>query len=352
MDFTFGARRWIEPHEPEGAPASFALGLHAAGRYEKVLDIGSCEIAFREASPIVVSARELAREQRLEAWDVRAWRGLLRHLVLRKGVATGEILALLVTRDIDEERVDPYVRSILARHPEITTFVQQVNAGVAQVASGALERNLHGAGTIHEVVAGLRFAISAGTFFQTNTPQAERLVEIVLSRARVSPGDLVFDLYCGCGLFALSLAARRARVVGFELDETALEDARRNARTNGLEGLQFRAGDLARTLDPGELAGAELSRPRVCIVDPPRAGLHHRVVAALGRLLPERIVYVSCNPKSAVQDLRPLLGRGYRLESVQPVDLFPHTPHLECVFALSLPSSESGVELAENGSTR
>jgi 23S rRNA (uracil1939-C5)-methyltransferase len=335
MEFTFGARRWIERDEPNGADAGFALGLHVRGRHDKVLDVRDCPIAFAEAPAIVASARSLARELGLEAWDVATQVGLLRHLVLRNGQATGEILALLVTSAAAPERVEPFARALLARHGEITTLVQQVNAGVAQVAAGGEERVLHGSGSIRERVAGLEFAISANTFFQTNTAQAERLVELVRARAGLAPGELVFDLCCGCGLFALALAASGARVVGFELSEATLEDARANATANGLEGLRFVAGDLARTLDPGELARADIGIPRVCVVDPPRAGLHPRALALLARLGPERIVYVSCNPRSALRDLAALRRRGYRQESAEPVDLFPHTPHVECVFALA-----------------
>jgi 23S rRNA (uracil1939-C5)-methyltransferase len=331
MDFTFGTRRWIEPHEPEGAPNGFALGLHVPGRFDRVLDIERCDIAFREAAPIVLTARELARAHELDAWDVRAHRGLLRHLVLRKGVRTGEIMADLVTTEAAAERLAPLMRELLARHPEITTLVQHVNPGVALVAGGE-ERVLHGPGVIHEELGGLAFRISAASFFQTNTVQAEVLLEIVRERVlEAGAAAHVLDLYCGSGLFALALARASARVTGYELVEEAVADARRNAERNGLAGVRFVVGDLAETLDPAAWAG---DPPEVCVVDPPRAGLHARVVAALRTLAPRRVVYVSCNPKSAARDLPPLVADGYRVARIQPLDLFPHTPHLECVFAL------------------
>lgn len=336
MDYTFGAARWIEPGEPQGAPASFALGLHVRGHYQKVLDVHACAIAFREASAIVNGARELAVALGLEPWSVREHRGLLRHLVLRRSHATGEILANLVTTEAAPERVGPFVRALLARHPEVTTLVQHVNAGVALVATGALAAVHHGTGVIEERLAGLSFSISAGSFFQTNTAQAERLVALVAEWAAVAPGEVVFDLYCGCGVFALALARRvgAGRVVGFELVESAVADARANAERNGLAGVRFVAGDLAGTLRPEAVAGLGLPRPAVCVVDPPRAGLHERVLASLVALAPPRIVYVSCNPRSAARDLALLKEHGWRVTRVQPVDLFPHTPHLECVFAL------------------
>lgn len=336
MDFTFGSARWIEPGEPLEAPSGFALGLHARGHFQKVLDVRVCEIAFAEAAPILATVRELARAAALTPWDVRARTGLLRHLVLRKSWASGAILADLVTSEEATERLAPLAAELLARHPELTTLVQHVNPGVAVVASGTLARVFRGTGVIEEQLGGLSFAISAHSFFQTNTPQAERLVELVRACAAPRPGEMLYDLYCGCGTFALDLAraAGPAHVVGFELAESSVEDARANALRNDLAAVRFVAGDLAVTLAPEQLALRQLEPPAVCVVDPPRAGLHGRVLDSLRLLAPGRIVYVSCNPRSAVQDLGPLLASGYRLVRTQPVDLFPHTPHLECVFQL------------------
>ncbi len=348
MDFTFGRARWIEPHEPRDGPGAsgdprFALGLHARGHHHKVLDVRACEIAFEGAVPIVTSARELALARGLEPWDVRARTGLLRHLVLRRSWASGEILADLVTTEEAPALVGPYVEALLARHPEITTFVQHVNAGAALVASGDLARIFRGQGTIEERLAGLAFSISAGSFFQTNTPQAERLVGLVRERAAVGPGETAFDLYSGCGVFALALAAAARPlepgpdIAGFELAPAAVQDARANAVRNGLERVRFVAGDLARTLLPENLRALGLPRPDVCIVDPPRAGMHARVLGALRALQPRTIVHVSCNPLAALRDLEVLVSAGWRLERVQPIDLFPHTPHLECVSELRRP---------------
>ena len=330
MDFTFGNKRWIEAGEPENAPNGFALGLHVPGRFDKILSVERCDIAFAEANPILNSARSLALELGLDAWDVREHQGLLRHLVLRKGFRTGEIMVDLVTTELGTERLAPFVEQLLARHPEVSTLVQRVNAGVALIARGE-EHVLHGPGVIHEELAGLSFRISPPSFFQTNTAQAEELVRIVKERALVGEGTRVFDLYCGSGLFSLALARQGARVTGYELVQAAIDDAWLNAKRNDISNVEFVAGDLVQTLDL-ETLGSDL--PEVCVVDPPRAGLHAKVLAVLRALGPRRIVYVSCNPKSAVQDLETLLEQDYRMLHVEPVDLFPHTPHLECVFTL------------------
>ena len=330
MDFTFGSKRWIESGEPPDAPNGFAVGLHVPGRYDKILDVKRCDIAFIEASAILGTVRELAKGAGLTAWDVREHAGLMRHLVLRKGFATGEIMADLVTTDDAPEQIDPLAERLRERHPELTTIVQHTNRGVALVATGD-ERVLFGPGVIHEELGGLTFRISAASFFQTNTVQAEELVRIVREEARASRGATVFDLYCGSGLFSLALAKEGAGVTGFELVPAAVDDARLNAERNGLGDVRFVAGDLVETLS------AETETPDVCIIDPPRAGAHPKVVSMLSRLAPSRIVYVSCNPKSAASDLALLCSNGYGVERARPVDLFPHTPHLECVFTLTRP---------------
>lgn len=341
MDFSFGRARWVEVGEPEGAPRDFALGLHARGHYQKVLDVQACEIAFAGADALVASVRALAQAHGLTPWDVRTHTGLLRHLVLRKSWATGEILADLVTREASPETVEPFARELLARHPELTTFVQHVNERPATIAVGELVRVFRGTGRIEERLDGLSYSISAESFFQTNTPQAEVLARLVREWSAVAPGELLFDLYCGCGSFALSLARALGpeRVVGFELVEAAIADARANAEHNGLAGVRFVAGDLAQTLLPESLALRGLPRPSVCVVDPPRAGMHPKVRESLALLEPARIVYVSCNPRTGVDDLAYLQARGWQIEAVQPVDLFPHTPHQECVFRLGRATS-------------
>ncbi|MEQ1894656.1 MAG: 23S rRNA (uracil(1939)-C(5))-methyltransferase RlmD, partial [Planctomycetota bacterium] len=336
MDFSFGRARWIEAGEPEDAPRDFALGLHARGHYQKVLDVQACEIAFEGAAAIVSTVRELARARSLTPWDVRTHTGLLRHLVLRRSWATGEILADLVTSAAAPEVLAPFAAELLARHPELTTLVQHVNERPATIAVGELAAVFRGSGRIEERLDGLSYSISAESFFQTNTPQAEVLARLVRDWSAVAAGETLFDLYCGCGSFALSLARALGpeRVVGFELVEAAIVDARANAERNGLGGVRFVAGDLATTLTPESLALRGLPRPTVCVVDPPRAGMHPKVRESLALLEPARIVYVSCNPRTGVEDLAFLLGRGYVLRAVQPVDLFPHTPHVECVFRL------------------
>ncbi len=331
MDFTFGTNRWREQADAsvvdDPADRAPVLGLHPRGFHSKLLEIRECHIAFAGAAQIVQTTRRLAKEQGLDAYDSRAHQGWLRHLVLRRSWHSGEILAALVTSDESSERARPLIAALLAAHPEISTFVQLVNSGRALVAVGEREIVHHGRGTIRESVAGNEFEIAAATFFQTNTPQAERLFEIVLQRADVRPGDVVHDLYCGGGAITLALARRDAHVFGFELVESAIQSARAAALHNGVHNAIFHAGDVLATWR-GACAPPVAD---VIVVDPPRAGVHPKVLAALAATAARRIVMVSCRLESGVRDGAVLLRAGWKLAAVDAIDLFPHTPHLECV---------------------
>ena len=367
MDFTFGARRWRSPEEmlevksaaesaaesavgqetAEPLDDSFALGLHVPGMWSKVLDVNTCSIAFEGADRILCTVRRLARAAGLEPWSVTDHTGLLRHLVLRRGMRTDQIMLVLVTSERAEERIDPFLRDVLDAHPELTTIVQDVTDRLSAVALGDEQHVHHGPGVIHEEIGGLTFEISPHSFFQTNTVQAERLFEIVREQAlggeiEQGPETVLYDLYCGAGTIGLFLRGAVGDVWGFETVPAAVADARKNAERNnasgsavdsttgGLGQIHFVEGDVLASLRD------ETTRPRpdIVVLDPPRAGLHPKVHPAVLDLAPQRIVYVSCNPTSAARDVPQFLAQGYRVERVQPVDLFPHTPHVETVITL------------------
>jgi 23S rRNA (uracil1939-C5)-methyltransferase len=213
----------------------------------------------------------------------------------------------------------------------VTSVVEGLKSRPSDGATLESTRVLHGNAHITEVVRGLRFRIGLATFFQTNTAQAERLVELVEELAGPVAGEPVIDLYCGVGLFSLALAARGARVAGIEVVAPAIEAARENAADNGIAGVSFHAGD-ARLALPEVLAAH--GPPRVLVLDPPRAGAGGKVMRRIGRAAPERVVYVSCNPTTLARDLQELAPFGYRVTRVQPVDLFPQTYHVETVVRL------------------
>lgn len=338
MDFTFSNRRWVEAHEPPGVAQDFALGLHLAGRHQKVLDISRCEIQFEQGNAILASARALALERGLTGWDLRAHTGLLRHLVLRRSSATGEVLACVVTSGEDPEAAEAYARELARRRPEITTMVWAQTDRMSAVASGT-ERVLSGTGFIRERLGGLWFRVSAQSFFQVNSAQAQRLVELVRELAGGVVGKRVFDVCCGAGVLGLAVARDARELVGFEIEPSPVADARVNAQANGVAGARFVEGDVRATLAAEALRGGEVD---VVLVDPPRAGLHADALEALVGVGARRVVYVSCNAASAARDVGRLIEAGWVLERVEALDLFPHTPHVECVFGLAR-KGEGGV---------
>ncbi|QDU69143.1 class I SAM-dependent RNA methyltransferase [Engelhardtia mirabilis] len=335
MDFTFSAKRWVERREPEGGDGrrtDFGLGLHARGRHDKVLDVSACSIQFSGGDGLLATVRELALASGLEPWDTASHSGYLRHLVLRHGVHSGEVMAHLVTSPGSPAAFDTLCEELVARHPELTTLVHSETDRLSTVALGEVQTTRHGPGWIEERLLGTRFRVSPDSFFQTNTRAAEQLFGWIRARLdEAGAGGVLHDLYCGGGAIGLVLAGAFERVVGLELVEPAVVDARVNAQLNGVERASYHSGDVLALLGGDEL---DLPPADVVVVDPPRAGLHQKVVARLAEVASPHLVYVSCNPDSAARDLPPLLAATYDLAAVQPFDLFPHTPHLECAFHL------------------
>ncbi len=329
MEFTFSNRRWIAPEEPAGVDASFALGMHALGLFSKVVDVRGCSIQSEIADRVVEAARAIALERDVPVWDLKTHTGLLRHVVIRVA-RTGEVLVNLVTSADAPEIVEPFAAELAARVPGLTTIVQTVNSRAATTSIGERERTLVGVGTITEEVLGLRFAISAGSFFQTNTAAAERMFEVVREEAALGPDGVAWDLYCGTGTISLVLARGARAVVGFEVVPSAIRDARANAARNGITNARFVEGDVL----VGLAATSDLPAPDVLVLDPPRAGLHPRVVPSLAGTTAHRIVYVSCNPAAAAVDAAAFVAGGWKLVRVRPFDQFPHTPHVETVLTL------------------
>jgi 23S rRNA (uracil1939-C5)-methyltransferase len=334
MEFSFAAGRWLTDWEiasGEDLDRDFALGLHVPGRFDKVLDLRACYLQSEWSARLVNGVRAFAKAQGWKPWDTRRQRGYLRHLVVRQPEHTADRMVNLVTSHEHEGRMAAFADWLRADFPEVTTFVNTINSGPAQTAFGEKTVTVFGPGVVHDRLGPYTFEIAPNAFFQTNTRQAERLYDVAAAFADFKPDDLVYDLYCGAGTIALYVSGRVRRVVGVELVEEAVANARANAAANGVENCTFVAGDMLRLFTPAFVE--EHGRPDVLIVDPPRAGMHPKVVEEIARLRPGRLVYVSCNPQTQARDLA-LLGDRYRIEAVQPVDLFPHTHHVENVVAL------------------
>lgn len=334
MEFSFSAHRWLTDWEiasGEELDRGFALGLHIPGRFDRVLDLQACYLQSELSVRIVNATRALARAEGWAPWDPRAQTGFLRHLVIRTPEHTREVMLNLVTNGHDPARIEAYAEMLRREVPEVTTLVNTINTGPAQTAYGEAMHTVFGPGLVHDRIGRYTFEIAPNAFFQTNTRQAERLYEVAAAFAELQPEDLVYDLYCGAGTITLFVSEHVRHVVGVELVEEAVASARRNAEMNGVSNTTFVAGDMLRLFTPAFVE--EHGRPDVLIVDPPRAGMHPRVVEQIGRLRPERFVYVSCNPQTQARDLG-LLREHYRLEAVQPLDLFPQTHHVEAVAKL------------------
>ncbi len=334
MEFSFSTERWLTPEEiasQQPLDRHFAVGLHVPNNFYKVIDLEECHLPEPITVRLLNALRTFFKEQHWEPWDIRRHTGYLRHLVVRTGTRTGEVMVNLITSRYDTVRMAELKAFVQQRFPEVTTLVNTINTSPAQVAYGEATHTIFGPGVIHDKIGPFQFEIAPEAFFQTNTEQAERLYEVTRELAEVKPEDLVYDLYCGTGTISIFIAPHVRHVVGVELVASAVENARANAAANHIPNCTFVAGDLLQVLTP-EFVRMH-GRPDVIIVDPPRGGMHPQVVRHIAQLRPERLVYVSCNPQTQARDLK-LLREHYRIEAVQPVDLFPHTDHVECVVAL------------------
>jgi 23S rRNA (uracil1939-C5)-methyltransferase len=308
------------------------VGLHEAERYDAVLDVARCLLQSDRMNALLEEARRFFAERSLTVYDQESGEGLLRFLMLREGKRTGEAMINVVTSAPAVSELEPLVGRAQARVPETSSVVLNVNPKKASVAIGVEEHLLGGRDHIRESLGGLTFQVSAGSFFQTNTVQAERLFGLVLDAAALTGEETVVDLYSGTGAISLLLARRCRRVYGIEVGPAAVADAVRNAEINGITNCTFVTGEVRFALP--ELISRGVTAD-VAVCDPPRAGFHPKALAALATLAPARIVYVSCNPATLARDVGELARSGYRLEWVQPVDMFPHTPHIEVVAHLA-----------------
>ena len=307
------------------------VGLHEADRYDAVLDIERCLLQSETMNALLDEMRHQARARGLPVWDGATEQGLLRFVSLREGRRTGDAMVNIVAASPDLERLAPVADALRARVPATASVVLNVNAKKASVAVGSEEHVLLGRETITESLGGLSFQVSANSFFQTNTVQAERLFALVEAACASEGHETIVDLYSGTGAISLLLARGCRRVYGIEVAPAAVADAVRNARANGIENCTFLTGEVRHVL-PTLIADG--IRADTVVADPPRAGFHPKALGTLAALGPARIVYVSCNPSTLARDVGDLVRRGYRLEWVQPVDMFPQTPHIEAVARL------------------
>jgi len=337
MEFAFSEKRWLLGDFETDKPEYFALGLRAPGNYWKAIDLNDCLIAPEETKVVLTTVREFALANQLSAYNQKNHTGFLRHLVLRKAFNTNQLMINIVTNEDRHSLFQSLVNELREKFDNLSCVVNTIATGWSGTTVGEKQYTLFGSDHILETLGGLTFKISPASFFQTNTVMAEKLYTIVRNFAAISSTDTVWDLYCGTGSIALFLANNAKEIVGFEIVKAAVKDAEINADLNKIKNTQFIEGDLDKLFQKHPEMLDELPKPDILIIDPPRGGMHPKLVELVARLEPRTIIYVSCNPATQVRDIKMLLEQmPYTIDKIQPVDLFPHTPHIEVVTKLSV----------------
>ena len=323
-------------------------GMYAPGSH-RLIPTDACAIENETAKRVTLAIRDIMARWGMEPYDEDAGTGFVRHAVVRVGHESGEVLVTVVTNGDEFPSAKSFCRELVRRVPEITTIVQNVNTRQTNVILGEKERVLYGPGFILDTLCGLSFRISSQSFYQVNATQTEVLYDEAIRLAGLTGAETVIDAYCGTGTIGLVAAKRgAAQVTGVDTVASAIRDARENARHNGVENARFvvgDAGDFMREL----AASGERPRPLVLLMDPPRAGSTPAFLAAACALAPERIVYISCNPATQARDVRQLTESGYVVRAIRPVDMFPHTDHVESIVMLEKKSVSAPAAKAERG---
>lgn len=331
LEFTFCNKRWLTAEEvatQQDITPEPALGFHIPNMFDKVLDIRKCWLQEEPSNAIRNSVRAFCIENGYLFYNVREHRGEVRNLIIRTA-STGEIMVIVAFGEASQEKIEALLNHIASNFPHITSLMYVVNTKLNDTIGDLPILCFKGRDHIFEEMEGLRFKIGPKSFYQTNSTQAYELYKTAREFAELTGSETVYDLYTGTGTIAQFVSAGAARVVGIEYVPEAIEDAKVNAAANGITNCSFYAGDMKDILTAGFIA--EHGRPDVIITDPPRAGMHPDVIRTILDAAPESIVYVSCNPASQARDLEQLC-RDYDITAVQPVDMFPHTTHVEnCV---------------------
>lgn len=335
LEFTFSSRRWFHKGED---PDTFSeaercgLGFHVGKFFDKVLDINRCHLQEEPTNAIRLFIKKYAVERSLSFYDIRANQGYLRNMVVRT-TECGDVMLILVFAYDEPQTREPMLNAIAEQFPQIVSLYYVINRKLNDSLSDQECILYKGADSIYETMEDLRFKIGPKSFYQTNTPQAYKLYSITRDFAALTGKEVVYDLYTGTGTIAQFISRKASKVIGIEYVPEAIEDAKINAANNGITNCEFYAGDMKDILTSAFVSNH--GRPDVIILDPPRAGIHPDVARVIMEAKPQRMVYVSCNPASQARDLA-IFAESYEIVKVQPVDMFPHTQHVENVCALKL----------------
>lgn len=333
MEYTYSNRRWLTPEQMASGEVfddRDGAGFHIPGAFDKVLDIDCCHLQDDLGNRLRRFIKEYAKANGLSFYDLREQHGLLRTLMVRIA-STGEVMAVMCFGEDDRSAIEQVMSAVKTEFPQITSLLYVVNLKANDTISDQEVVTYSGRDYIEEEMEGLRFRIGPKSFYQTNSEQAYELYRVARDFADLHGDELVYDLYTGTGTIANFVSRRCRHVVGIEYVPEAIADAKVNSQVNGIDNTEFYAGDMKDVLTDEFIE--QHGRPQVMIIDPPRAGMHADVVKVVLNARPERIVYVSCNPATQARDLA-MMNEQYRIVAVQPVDMFPHTHHVENVVKL------------------
>ncbi|MDA3930952.1 MAG: 23S rRNA (uracil(1939)-C(5))-methyltransferase RlmD [Prolixibacteraceae bacterium] len=333
LEFTFSNRRWLTNEEVQSDAEitdNDSLGFHIPGLYDKIVTINKCWLQGEPSNPIRNAVHKHALENELEYFDIKVQKGLLRNLIIRTST-TGELMVIVSFFRNDKEEIDALMQMLADTFPEITSLMYVINQKGNDTIIDQEILVFKGNDHIFEDMEGIKFKIGPKSFYQTNSEQAYELYKVARDFAQISGEEVVYDLYTGTGTIANFVASSAKKVVGIEYVPEAIEDAKENSVLNKIDNTLFFAGDMKKVLNSDFIA--EHGQPDVIITDPPRAGMDAPVIETILNAAPLRIVYVSCNPATQARDLD-LLDAMYKVEKVQPVDMFPHTHHVENVVLL------------------
>lgn len=337
MEFSFGDKRWLTKSEltsEKKIDKDFALGLHIPKIFDKVLDVDECFLQSELSNRILNFTRKFFKDRNTKIYSTKTHTGFLRNLVIKQSHKLKGLMVNLVTSEENDELIRDYCDLLLAEIPEVTTVVNNISKKKAAIAVGDYEKVFYGSGFIFDEIGKYKFRISANSFFQTNTLQAKKLYQTALDFAELTGNEIVYDLYSGAATIAIFISDWAKQVFAFESVESANEDAKVNAELNSISNVHFFNADLYKSFLP-IVEYNELPNPDVIIIDPPRSGMHPATVNDVIKLFPQKIVYVSCNPATQVRDIKLMAAAGYKLVKIRPIDMFPHTYHIENIALLS-----------------
>lgn len=331
MDEPFHYRNKVQAAFGTTRGGKIISGVYQSSTHN-IVSVDECKLEDKKADEIIVSIRKMLPEFKLTAYNEDTGRGFLRHVLLKRGFSTGEIMVVLVTgTNIFPSKAD-FVKALLKKHPEITTIIWNINYKKTSLVLGEKQQVLFGSGYIEDILCGKRFRISAQSFYQINPVQTEKLYGTAIEFASLTGKERVFDAYCGIGTIGLVASDKAKEVIGVELNPQAVKDAKINAKLNKKENISFYCDDAGKFM---VAMAKEREKVDVVFMDPPRAGSDIPFLKSVAILAPKKVVYISCNVETQARDIAFLCKNGYKVKKIQPVDMFPHTNHVETVCLMS-----------------